>query len=76
MSHRQNPNWMCFVLMCRFHSFFDVNAAAQLYCAKVHGNGLAMLGPLLDSPFGSADFGPAVGFTSAGFNSKGLGSRG
>lgn len=43
MSHLQNPSWMCFVLICRFHSFFDVNAEPQLYCAKTHGKGRELL---------------------------------
>ena len=47
MSHRQKPSCICFVLMWRFHSFFDVNADPQLYCAKTHGKGRELFADVL-----------------------------
>ena len=70
---------MCLVLMWRFHSFFEVKAAVQLYCAKVHGNGRVTLGPALESrrpDFGSVVLTPDPGFMSAGLSSMCRGSSG
>jgi hypothetical protein len=64
MSHRQNPSCICLVLICRFHSFLEVNAEPQLYWAKQHGNG-RILGPVVL---------PSAGLGAGGIGSGGLAS--
>src|ERR1700753_951372 len=70
MSHRQKPSWMCFVLMWRFHSFFDVNAEPQLYWAKTHGNGLELLTDVLMSDCRGIGASGSTAFTSWPFASS------
>jgi hypothetical protein len=74
MSQRQKPNWICFVLMCRFHSFFDVKAEPQLYCAKQQGNGrVFMLADCRNSCRGAGGIGSGGNLLSTCLGS-GLGS--